>query len=409
MTLDLLNTFSTLGLTLLVVGGATVLAMAIAVVVHKLFPNLADSAFEETTEILRADVFALLYTIILALVIADLSGSLSEASATVSSEASALAGLTRAADAFPAVTRDAIRGGVAEYVHAVADDTVPDNEFTALSRGESSPRAFAALEGMYASVQGFEPRSAAEQAFYKKAVDALDQVVKDRRTRVKQSQDGLSVLLRILLVVGAVVFIFLAYPASVKRLRTRVLIVGATAAFVSFAYLLTMVLDYPYAGEVSVDTTPYRTGALARYWVIDSPPRPLAAETFEPLSAQELAGAWNSDNSFGEAVFREVDGEIRGVYRSDKGTVVGTLSSDGVLRGWWCQEGSRQPPMDAGEVEWRLLSTPDGTSTVLDGRWRFAASGDFRGGWDLRKLDGLPEPPDLAAMFDDSTAFCRHP
>jgi hypothetical protein len=45
----------------------------------------------------------------------------------------------------------------------------------------------------------------------------------------------------------------------------------------------------------------------------------------------------------------------------------------------------------------------------LDGRWRYGASEPLRGGWDLTKLAGTPEPPDLAATFDDSTAFCRHP
>lgn len=118
---------------------------------------------------------------------------------------------------------------------------------------------------------------------------------------------------------------------------------------------------------------------------------------------------WNSDSSFGEIVFREVGGEIHAVFRPNKGTVVGTLSPDGVFRGWWCQEGSRQPPRDAGEVEWRLLTTPEGEPKTLDGRWRYGLDGALRGGWDLRKLGGLPEPPDLARMFDDSASFCRHP
>jgi len=228
MTQYLLNHFSTLGLIVLVVGGTTAAAVIISTVVHKIFPNLADSGFEEVTGILRADVFALLYTIVLALVIADLSGSLAEASSAVSSEASALDGLTRAADSFPPGPRDSIRDGVDEYVHAVVED-----EWPRLRLGEASSRAFAALEGLYASVQDFEPQTQVEQTFYQTSVDDLDQITLSRRERVQQSQAGLSPLLRTLLVVGALVFIILAYPASLKRLRTRVLIVGATSAFVS--------------------------------------------------------------------------------------------------------------------------------------------------------------------------------
>ena len=71
MTLYLLNHFPTVGLVLLIVGGTTALAIVVTIVVHKLFPNLADSRFEELTGIMRADVFALLYTIVLALVISQ--------------------------------------------------------------------------------------------------------------------------------------------------------------------------------------------------------------------------------------------------------------------------------------------------------------------------------------------------
>lgn len=404
MTLYLVNNFSTLGLVVLIVGGTTALAVIATAVIHKMFPNLADSGFEEQTGVLRADVFALLYTIILALVITDLSGNLSAASSLVSSEASALAGLTRAADAFPDNARESVRSATGEYVHAVVD-----HEWPTLRQGESSPRAAAALDGLYATVRSFEPQTRVEQAFYSSSVDDLHTITLSRRQRVQQSQDNLSPLLRVLLVTGGIVFIILAYPASARRLGTQIIIVGGAAAFVSFAYLLTIVLDHPYAGEISVDTAPYKKGALAQYWVDESPPRPLDPGTFERLSTQDIIGVWNSASSFGEAVFRQVGEEVRGTYRYDKGTIIGTLSPDGVFRGWWCEEGSRQPLKDAGEIEWRLLKVPQDRPITMDGRWRYGATEPFRGGWDLTKLQGKTEPPDLAARFDDAASFCRHP
>jgi hypothetical protein len=403
MTLYLLNHFSLLGLVALIVGGTTAAAIITTVVLHKTLPNLHNSAFEEVTEVLRADVFALLYTIVLALVIADLSGNMKDASSKVSSEASALSALTRAAAAFPSAPRESIRNAIDEYVHAVVDD-----EWPSMRLGEQSPRAFAALEGLYATVQDFEPSNQVEQAFYSSSVDDLRTVTLSRRERLQQSDEGLSSLLRILLIAGGIIFIILAFPASARRLGTRVVIIGAATAFVSFAYLLTMVLDYPYAGDISVDNSPYKTGALTEFWATDSPPRPLPPGTFGKLSAADLTGVWNSDTSFGVAVFRQVGTEIHAAYRHDKGAIVGTISPDGVFRGWWCEEGSRQPPKDAGEIEWRLLKTSEGVKK-LDGRWRYGTDGPFKGGWDLTKLEGRSEPPDLAAMFDEQSSFCRYP
>lgn len=45
----------------------------------------------------------------------------------------------------------------------------------------------------------------------------------------------------------------------------------------------------------------------------------------------------------------------------------------------------------------------------MDGRWRYGTAEPFRGGWDLTKLAGRAEPPDLAARFDDASSFCHHP
>lgn len=410
MTAYLLNHFSTAELIALVVGGPVALAVLVVVLVRKLWPNVAHSRFEEMTEVVRADVFAVLYSIVLGLVIADLSGSFSTASATVSAEASALNGIMRASLALPAKPserfpdgpRAALQESLGTYVHAVVED-----EFPAMRKGNSSPVAFATLEGVYGTMQDYAPRTAVQQAFYESALEDLREATLHRRERLQQSEGGAPGLLRTLLVVGGLVFVLLAYPASIESVRAQAAIVGSVTAFVAFGYFLTMVMDYPYAGDVSVSTAPYKNGPLAGLWAVDSPPRPVESGRFERLTAQELAGVWNSEVGFGTMVFRRVGKEIRGVYRADGGTVVGTLGSDGVLRGWWCQEATRRPPSDAGEVQWRQLATK-GTAATLDGRWRRGLRGPVHGGWDLQKLD-IPEPPDLASRFNDPESFCRYP
>jgi hypothetical protein len=300
LTRYLLNEFSTAGLVLLVVGGSTLVALVATLAIRKVFPNLPESEakFEEVTGVLRADVFALLYTIVLALVIADVSGNFTEASETVLAEASAVAQLARSASVFSADARDVINDSAREYVHAVVED-----EWPSMRTGQQSPRAAAALEGLYVAYKSVNPQTVTEEAFYDSSVGALGEVTLQRRERLLQSQEGLSALLRVLLVVGGIVFVILGFPASVRSLAGQLLIVGATAAFVSFAYLLTIVLDYPYAGQVAVDTAPFKQGALARYWAYEGPPQQLDPERVERLSPEDLIGVWNSDSSFGVICF----------------------------------------------------------------------------------------------------------
>jgi hypothetical protein len=129
------------------------------------------------------------------------------------------------------------------------------------------------------------------------------------------------------------------------------------------------------------------------------PPPPQQA----PVLASEIGGYWTGD--WGELVLREVDGEIRGVYSHDQGTVTGTFDG-GVFRGWWCEVPSRSPSGDAGDVEFRFSRGSD--ALALDGRWRYGSEGEWREDWDLGLSAGTPPAP-LSARFDDAGAFCRAP
>ena len=180
---------------------------------------------------------------------------------------------------------------------------------------------------------------------------------------------------------------------------------GMLAIVVSFCYLLTIVMDYPFSGDVSVSTAEYKRGALTSYWASDEPHVLAEGETVEALSPGTLAGVWHSA-SYGSVVIREVGDELRAVYRAGTGTVVGRISADGVFRGWWCEGPTRQVPYGAGDVEWKLVRTSKGE--VVRGSWRYGSEEPFRGGWNLEKVGG-PEPPDLPSRFDDSSTFCPHP
>jgi hypothetical protein len=61
-------------------------------------------------------------------------------------------------------------------------------------------------------------------------------------------------------------FIVVWYPARIHDRRVQVVIVACTAAFISFAYLLTILLDFPFAGDLAVTNAAFKEGALASFW-----------------------------------------------------------------------------------------------------------------------------------------------
>jgi hypothetical protein len=139
---------------------------------------------------------------------------------------------------------------------------------------------------------------------------------------------------------------------------------------------------------------------------------PAGSTTTAPSAAgvgtdvNSIVGYWTGD--WGEMVLRAGNGprQVIGVYNHDEGTVNGIYDpATRTFTGWWCETPSRAGPNDAGDVEFRFSGNSNGTFDTLDGKWRYASTGDFREDWDLRRSTELP-PQALMNRFADNAAFC---
>jgi hypothetical protein len=260
MVLWLLDHLSTIQLIGLVVGGTTALAVGTCLVVQRLFPHLHASDFDQATSAMRGG-FTLLFGLILGLSISNVSAKLSSAQANVTTESTALAQLTLASRAIAPGERATVNGAIGWYDHAVAED-----EWLTMQQGKESPLASAALANLYGVYQGYTPGPGPETAAYNASLSRLDQVTTARRDRLQKDAAGLPAMLRVLLAVGVVMFNCVWYPATITGRTTQLVVVACVAAFSSFAYLLTILLDYPFAGDLGVSSHPYMVGVLAPFW-----------------------------------------------------------------------------------------------------------------------------------------------
>lgn len=256
---SLLNDLSTVEIVLLFVVGAAVLAVAGVIGAETAFPRLREGTFEEGSTAIKS-TFTLLFGLILALTISGLSSNASTANSAVSDESTALGQLTRAAQGIHLEERVRLKAAIAQYVHAVAED-----EFATMRDGQASPLAAAALANLYGVYQAYKPRPS-ESSSYSSSLGKLDTLTAIRRKRLQLAGQSLSSLLRIMLVLGTILFVILAYPAKIKQRGTRIAVVGAITAFVTFVFVLTIVLDYPFSGDLSTSNQPYKDALLAQYW-----------------------------------------------------------------------------------------------------------------------------------------------
>ena len=404
-----LNAMPTFAIVLLGVGGMALLTIVVVLLARRLFPRLADGEFEPVASSLRV-VYELIFALILAFVIAAVLDELSHAESVVASEATTLGELVRANDALPGHDRLRLDNSIDQYVHAVAN-----HEWQRMKHGERSARATTALEGMYAEYRRVEPKGAAQTENYSQALDYLHEIASERRERLNIAAADLPTMLRVLVLVGLVLLLVLEYRPQLSPVGGLVFM-GALAVVATSVFLLTVILNYPFAGDVSVSNAPLKQDNLARFWSEELAYHPKATDKQLALTAMQLQGVWTSD-AYGTLVLRcedpaaaqsvrncrPGDRRMRGVYRYHDGTVTGEITR-GVFHGWWT-ESPRRRREDSGLVEWRLLDTGDGQ--VVSGTWSIAHE-PLNFGWDLSRIGGA-DPPDLRRRFSILATFREDP
>ncbi|MGW0362726.1 bestrophin-like domain [Streptomyces sp. NPDC002990] len=261
MSLWLLNHFSTFTLAVVIVGGTVAVSMAGSVLLRRRYPSLAEGEHNDMVGV-TLGMFGAIYGIILAFVIVTLWTQLDSTQTTVATEATDIALIARDAAAFPPPVRADLDAALSGYVHAVVEDQWPRMRAGRPSYGATERHLRTAFE----TLQAYEPKTAREEVFYAEAVSHLNDVAAQRRSRLTMAEQELPPLLQVLAFGGALVLIPLTFLYGMRRLLVQLLFVASVAALIGFSLLLVLVLDRPFAGQLSVSPAPYREGALAQYW-----------------------------------------------------------------------------------------------------------------------------------------------
>jgi hypothetical protein len=117
-----------------------------------------------------------------------------------------------------------------------------------------------------------------------------------------------------------------------------------------------------------------------------------------PIDAQHLEGHWFG--TFGNAYFRVQGSRVEAIYDHEDGRILGTIY-DGVFDGWWNELPTRQPPDNAGLVNFRMRR--EGGKLRLDGEWLYGREGNWMV-WELTEVD-RSIPVSVQAKFEDSSTF----
>jgi len=143
---------------------------------------------------------------------------------------------------------------------------VVDEEWPRMRRGEDSPRAWTALDGMFTALQGFDPGTPRASAFYDDSVRQLNAALVARRDRLDAARGGLPWVVGALILVGSVVIIGYAVLVGSRSYWFHAIGAGSIAVVVGLALVVLVDLIYPFSGDLSVDPGSFHTGILTQFF-----------------------------------------------------------------------------------------------------------------------------------------------
>ncbi len=240
-----------IGVLLVVVVPALVLLVQWGI--RRRWPALAVGEHNDVVGFIIA-VVGVIYAVLLGFVVIVTWESFNSAESIVGQEASTLRSIHRESAAFPPETREQIQGLVRQYAAEVVSE-----EWPAMADAEpGDPRVGDVLDELTAAIASVPVSTPAQEEFVGAEAQRLSELVALRSERLDYADRGIPEVLWVALVVGGVVTVGFALLFGLRRAVLHSLMVGSLAALVGVLFFVTLVINYPFAGDVAVEPEPFQ-------------------------------------------------------------------------------------------------------------------------------------------------------
>jgi Protein of unknown function (DUF4239) len=238
----------------LVVCGACIAAVIGLAVVQRLVPATIRKEHNDVAGFIYA-VLGVIYAVLLALVVIAVWEDFGRARVTVESEANALAEIFWLANQLPEPEGRELQELCRSYAEEVVNVGWPlmeQGKTPSLERSEETSRAWVLIDDIRATIQGYEPRTAAGEQLYAEGLDQVQRLADARRTRLVQAEEGLPTVLWVVLIVGGIVVVSFAYLFGMDNTGAHALMVVALAGVITLVLFTIAAMDHPFTGGARV-------------------------------------------------------------------------------------------------------------------------------------------------------------
>jgi hypothetical protein len=128
-----------------------------------------------------------------------------------------------------------------------------EEEWPMMEQGRAgSPRAWALVDNIRQTVQGYEPRTIGEQVLYQEAMARVHDFADARRMRLEEAEEGLPTILWIVLVIGGISTVGFTYLFGMENTWAHRLMVATLAMVIALVLFTVGAMEYPFSGGARI-------------------------------------------------------------------------------------------------------------------------------------------------------------
>ena len=231
---------------LLLVGGTTLMSVAVLQLVHHKVPREKLQANHEVAGVFFS-IVGVMYAIILAFMVFAVWDNFQGADRIAEDEATTLDSVYRDAALFEGGGGNRLRQSLVTY-----GNTIVQQEWPAMAHHSSSPEVDHQLDQVWSAFEVLDPKTEQQKAFYAEMTHNLNQLHTLRHERLLIGREGLPFLLWIVVFAGGATTLSYVIYFGQPNFRPQMWMTITLAVSISFVVLVVLALDNPFAWEVKV-------------------------------------------------------------------------------------------------------------------------------------------------------------
>ena len=194
-----------------------------------------------------------LYGLVAALTAVSVWTKHSQVSDTVSSEATAIAGLWRDLGGYPQRERDSMREVLRGYTDQIIQEAWPEQR-----QGRVPRTGVEWMDRFQAQLFAFEPASEGQKILHAQTLSAYNRMVEARRQRLDAVNTGLPGVMWFVLLPGAMGCLLMSLFFPVEDVRYQAILVAGLSGFVAMVLFVIISLDRPFHGAMAISADSYQ-------------------------------------------------------------------------------------------------------------------------------------------------------